>query len=362
MTLNLTANLTLNLRDADVLRHHQKWSGAFLACERFSQYRFCWLRDSSFMAYSLDLADLRTHSRAFHLWVAQTLAPLKEHFETLLQRKNAGEQIPYTDMLPTRFGENGEWEQDGWPNFQLDGYGQWLWALSEHLRLSGETDLPEVYRDSVQMVVSYLQHFWEMGCSDCWEEFHDHVHTATLASIYGGLNSISRFPSVAVNPEVPAQIKARILTEHVKNGRLVKSNHLDGVDASLLWVSTPFKVLDENDPIMQATVQEIENTLVRDGGVIRYDGDSYYGAGAWLLLTDWLGWYFAEAGDPEKAQKFFQWSENQRTREGHLPEQVAVSSTDPAKLQEWNDLWGSSANPLLWSHAMHAVLLNRLKI
>ena len=112
---------------------------------------------------------------------------------------------------------------------------------------------------------------------------------------------------------------------------------------------------------MQATVQEIENTLVRDGGVIRYAQDSYYGAGAWLLLTDWLGWYHQRAGDTEQALKCFAWTEAQRTPQGFLPEQVPVSTTDPGKLQEWTENWGTAASPLLWSHAIHSILEHHLR-
>ena len=231
----------VQVKDQDLLRHHQKWSGAFLACETFSQYQFCWLRDSSFIAHSMDLAGHHTASRAYHRWVVKSLLPLQDHLDRLIVRKQNGETIPYTDMLPTRFGEHGEWEQDGWPNFQLDGYGHWLWALGEHLTLSGERELPEEYQGAVDLVVSYLEHFWNLGCSDCWEEFHDHVHTATLASIHGGLRSIGWFPSVQVGLEVLALIRTQILGRHVKDGRLTKSNRHEGVDASLMWVSTPFQ-------------------------------------------------------------------------------------------------------------------------
>lgn len=39
-------------------------------------------------------------------------------------------------------------------------------------------------------------------------------------------------------------------------------------------------------------------TLVRDGGPIRYGLDEYYGAGAWLLLTDLLALHSLAATSP----------------------------------------------------------------
>jgi xylan 1,4-beta-xylosidase len=46
--------------------------------------------------------------------------------------------------------------------------------------------------------------------------------------------------------------------------------------------------------------------------------------------------------------------------EGHLPEQVADHVQSPHMLRYWRQRWGQTATPLLWSHAMHLVLLDEL--
>ncbi len=44
----------------------------------------------------------------------------------------------------------------------------------------------------------------------------------------------------------------------------------------------------------------------------------------------------------------------------NLPEQVATHLLHPEYLGEWVQRWGSSASPLLWSHAMYLTLTHEL--
>jgi GH15 family glucan-1,4-alpha-glucosidase len=346
-------------RDLQLIRHHQHPSGAYPASPTFSQYPYCWLRDGSFIAYAMDRAGVPVSSRAFHLWVARVLEAHTDHVWGLLERFRRGEPVPQAEFLPTRFTLEGEWREDGWPNFQLDGYGQWLWALGEHLRLGGESELPAVFAGPVRAVLDYLEHFWDEPCYDAWEENPTRLHTSTLASVYGGLSAMARFfPSAA---ERAQEVRRVVLEECVEEGRFVKFVGNPAVDASLLWVSTPFGLVGEDDPRMRATVAEIERTLLREGGLIRYAADTYFGAGAWVLLTAWLGWYYARVGERRRAEELCAWVEARRDPQGHLPEQVAVPSTNHRFLDYWTRQWGAPANPLLWSHALQTILCSELE-
>ena len=353
-----TATFAITTLDARPILEFQHESGAYPASPGFSQYPHSWLRDGAFIAHSMDLSGHFDSARAFHRWVVRTLTPHLAHIEDLVARHPAHPDP--AAMLPARFSVTGAWlRDDGWPNFQLDGYGQWLWSLERHLHLTGESGLPEGFEPVVRAVARYLAAFYAVPCSDCWEEKPDQVHTATLASIHGGLRAISKLlPEFAASAE---WVRAHILEHCVADGRFVKSSGHSGVDSSLLWLATPFNVVSAQDPRMQATVNEIERLLVRDGGLIRYAEDEYYGAGAWLLLTDFLAWHLAERGDLERARGYHAWVERQRRASGDLPEQVPVSSTDGAQLEAWTARWGTSASPLLWSHAMHLIAARALR-
>lgn len=140
-------------------------------------------------------------------------------------------------------------------------------------------------------------------------------------------------------------------------GRLTKFADSTDVDASLIGVATPYRLLLPYDPIIQATVARIETDLhCPGGGVHRYLADTYYGGGEWVLLTAWLGWYYAEIGEREKAQAALQWVEAQADAYGYLPEQVSMHLLSPERYAEWEARWGPPANPLLWSNAMYLIL------
>jgi GH15 family glucan-1,4-alpha-glucosidase len=111
---------------------------------------------------------------------------------------------------------------------------------------------------------------------------------------------------------------------------------------------------------MQHTLARIEERLVR-GGVYRYEADTYYGGGEWLLLAGFLGWNYAELGRTDEAWTTLQWIARQ-ARDDELPEQASTHLLAPEREQAWIDRWGPSACPLLWSHAMYLTLAVELGV
>ena len=54
-----------------------------------------------------------------------------------------------------------------------------------------------------------------------------------------------------------------------------------------------------------------------------------------------------------RAERLLAWIEAQADAGGALPEQVATRALHPERVMEWVDRWGTSARPLLWSHAAY---------
>jgi GH15 family glucan-1,4-alpha-glucosidase len=119
----------------------------------------------------------------------------------------------------------------------------------------------------------------------------------------------------------------------------------------------PFALIDVSDPVFLTTLARIEQDLhVPGGGVYRYRDDTYFGGGEWLLLAAWLGWVYVALGRVDDARTLRDWIATQATTEGHLPEQVAHHMLDASYYDGWVERWGTSACPLLWSHAMYLIL------
>lgn len=344
-------------RDIRIILQNQHASGAYVASPAFSQYPYCWLRDGSFIAHAMDRAGEYDSARAFHAWVAGVITRFEPHIRDLIAAKERGTVPDHSRMPPARFTLGGDWEEDDWPSFQLDGYGQWLWSLACHQRQAGS--LPDDILFAAEVVAEYLAAYWNEPCFDAWEEGRTQQHTSTLASACAGLRAAAELVSPSYT--TPAEAALVFIRERcIMDGHFTKSVRNRAVDASLLWLATPFELVSDGDAIFARTLECIERDLLADGGLMRYEADTFYGGGAWILLTAWLGWHHARNGRMAKAQTFLDWVESQRGEGGSLPEQVQTSRTDTWFLYYWTERWGTPAHPLLWSHAM--VILTALAI
>ncbi|NOX61237.1 MAG: glycoside hydrolase family 15 protein [Chloroflexi bacterium] len=348
----------LHQRSIEIILQNQSPTGAYPACPNFPTYQYSWFRDGAFIAYAMDLSGHYESAGRFHDWAARNILKRGDVVARALLKARANEPLGAEDILHTRYLLSGEEADEPWPNFQLDGFGVWLWALRQHQLLS-RRDLPLIHVQAARLAADYIAALWRRPCYDCWEEFPEHIHAYTLASIYGGLQAHAEL-SGHDHSAALAEIRAFLLANAVHRGHFVKFIGSTEVDASLLGLATPFEVFPPDHPLVAATVQEIEAHLLRDGGVHRYAWDTYYGGGAWVLLTAWLGWHYARVGEREKAWEALRWVETQADEAGELPEQTPVNLNDASYYEPWRQRWGEIAKPLLWSHAMYIVLHSEL--
>jgi alpha-glucosidase (family GH31 glycosyl hydrolase) len=344
-------------RSLELIRAHQAPGGAYPASPNFSQYGFAWLRDGSFTAHAMDRAGDHRSAARFLQWAGEVIRRHGSKMESVVGKRARGEPIDEAEYCHTRFTLDGQEGADNWWNHQLDGYGTWLWTLARHVELTGNRALLDANADSVRLVAAYLGALWDQPNYDCWEEHREHVHPATLACLFGGLQAMGVLLKDPPMLQVADQIRAFVCANavHATGGHLVKHIGTDVVDASLLWAAIPFGMLPIDDPVMERTSERIEADLWH-GGVHRYLEDTYYGGGEWILLTAWLGWLHAVGGDRRKAVACRDWIESHASRAGELPEQVADHALFPDMVQPWTARWGRSAQLLLWSHAMYVLL------
>ncbi len=342
-------------RSVEVLREGQARSGAFVASPSFPTYRYAWLRDGAFCAHALDLVGEAGAAAAFHAWAARSIEAHRPLIESAVARVDAGESPPAEEMPPARYTLDGSLERPGgepWPNFQIDGYGMWLWALAAHLGAGGVAP----WRAAVELVARYLRAAWRLPSFSCWEELDGGEHASTLGATVAGLEAAARLLDAPEWAVEAARVRAALLERFVHDGRLRRGPADDRVDGSMLWLGVPFGVLPPGDPLLEATVEAIRRDLYRPGGgVYRYRGDTYYGGGEWILLACSLGWHEARAGngDGDVVGAVREWVRSQAQPNGDLPEQVAAHAQTPEMIAPWVERWGPVATPLLWSHAMY---------
>jgi GH15 family glucan-1,4-alpha-glucosidase len=356
---------TLADRSLAIIRAGQAPSGAYVASPTFSVYGYCWLRDGAFIADAMSRAGDIESAEAFFAWCASVLVTRRRRIESLIARHTAGATIPAGDFLHTRFTLDGHESDAEWENFQLDGYGTWLWALGEHSRRHDRPVTP--FLEGALLSADYVTAFALVPSYDWWEEHRGERHTSTLAAIHAGLRAVGSWAEVPPSRRTAANATAAGLVDVVRAdaarlGYLAKWLGGDAVDASLVAVATPFDMIPADDPLMAATTERIERELVHDGGVHRYSLDTFYGGGEWLLLAALLGWHQLRTGRRESALRQLEWIERHASSDGHLPEQVSDHLLAPGFAPIWIERWGTVAAPLLWSHAMFLTLAIELGV
>lgn len=363
---------------AAVIAHHQDAGGAYPASPTFSAYQgYAWFRDGSFVAEGMSRAGDVDSVDRFHRWAVGVLTARGPHVADLLERADRGEQLPLTDMLPTRFRLDGDDGQDPWWDFQTDGYGMWLWQLVTHADRHGRPLDP--YREAVGIAVDYLSATWDLPCYDWWEEHVDERHPSTLAPVRAGLLAVADARCAdgtallddgrtARAREIADAITALVLAEGTTTGRAgdPEAEHLakwfgsDAVDASLAACVVPFGLVEPGSALAEATLDAVARDLDVDGGVHRFRADVFFGGGQWLLLSALLGWNHARAGRTDEAWRSLRWIAAHAEADGQMPEQVPDHLLHPGSRDEWVERWGPVALPLLWSHGMYLILADEL--
>lgn len=355
----------------EVILDNQSPNGAYVASPNFPTYHYCWFRDGSFIAHAMDTAGQHHSSRRFHQWVADRVNERRERVYLGLSKARSGATLNEAEILHTRYCLDGtEGEPGNWPNFQLDGFGTWLWSLNEHTKQNPGLPISQEIAGAADLVADYLSELWPIPCYDCWEEFPDHLHPHTLAAIYGGLQAHTELTG-QTHQSVTDVIRKQLLHGAEEYGHFVKFPGSPAVDGSLLGLAVPYGVVAPEHPLMLKTLEQIESTILHEDGLHRYAEDSYYGGGAWILLTAWLGWYYAELASrvpdmsprlQQKIQSCQSWIEKRAGVDLRLPEQVAENLNAPSYYPVWVKRWGMIASPLLWSHAKYVILCSRSSI
>jgi GH15 family glucan-1,4-alpha-glucosidase len=353
-----SANDPLARRSVEVILEGQDPSGAYVAAPTFPVYGYGWLRDGAFCAEAMDAVGQHASAAAFHNWAARSITTERERAEAAIATIAAGGTPAPEDMLPTRFTLDGKLERaatghEAWPNFQLDGYGTWLWAVERHL--AGARP-PTQLEEGLELAARYLAATWRLPCWGCWEEYDDGEHAFTIAAASTGLAAAGRLLGSEQLLAAGTRAQMWLLDRFVADGRFRRCVSDSRVDGSLLWLSL-LGVVEVGDPRLEATVDAVRADLVGgSGGVLRYRGDTYYGGGEWVILTCALACYDALQGDAEALERGRAWVQAAAREDLSLPEQIIDHPQSPQRVGEWLNRWGPVATPLLWSHAMYLLM------
>jgi alpha,alpha-trehalase len=282
--------------------------------ERNWDYRFSWIRDSTFSLWALHTLGFDQEARDFMRFIIDVC---KDDPELQIMYGIGGEKTltestldhldGYGGARPVRIG-NGAYDQR-----QNDVWGALLDSIYLHekaLRGSGTPADRRLIRHQVEAAIAA----WPHPDQGIWESRGEPQHyVSSKLMIWVAVDHGARlarglgFEEVAEEWEQTAgRIRAEILERGVRDGIFRQHYETDALDASTLLVPL-LRFLPCDDPRVHDTVDAIAEELTEHGLVLRYKveetDDGLSGEeGTFLICSFWLVSALSEIGEPGRAR------------------------------------------------------------
>ena len=284
-------------------------------------YRYCWLRDATLTLYALLTSGFLEEASAWRDWLIRAIAGSPDQMQIMYgiagERRLEEYELPwlqgYEKSTPVRIGNAASGQ------LQLDVYGEVLDAMYQARRLGLAPD--ENGWKLERALVEHLETIWQEPDEGIWEVRggrRQFVASKVMvwAAFDRALRSIEEF-----GLEGPADrwraAREQVHREVCSKGFNVEMNSFTQyygakeLDASLLSIAM-VGFLPADDPRVIGTVKAIEDTLIEDGFVKRYneagnvDGLAGGHEGAFLPCSFWLADNYVLMGRIDEAKALFE--------------------------------------------------------
>lgn len=287
--------------------------------ERNWDYRYAWVRDSTFALWALYTLGLDREANDFFSFIADVCTapdgsaiPLQVMYGVGGERTLDEHELPnltgYEDSQPVRVGNDAYRQQ------QHDIWGAMLDSVYLHAR-SRQQATESLWPLLEQQVEEAIAH-WREPDRGIWEVRGEPKHFVSskvmcwvaldrgtkLAVIHGEPVYAERWAAVA------DEIKRDVLA-HGLDERGVFTQYYGGttLDASTLLIPL-MRFLPADDPRIIATVNAIQNELTEDGLVLRYRTDTTDDGlsgteGTFMICSFWLVSALVEIGEFDRAHR-----------------------------------------------------------
>ncbi|MFJ4143073.1 glycoside hydrolase family 15 protein [Pseudomonas sp. NPDC089734] len=294
-----------------------------LGGERNWDYRYCWLRDATMTLLAFMNLGYFEEATQWRDWLLRSVAGNPEQIQIMYglggERRLMEHQLPwlsgYGGSQPVRIGNAASTQR------QLDVYGEVADAMIQALK-GGMPRHPRSIAIS-KVVMPFLERVWHLPDAGIWEirsEPRHFTHSKVMAWVAFDRNATQMAHAADTEEEqelarhyrsVADQIHADVCLNgfNPQLGCFVQTYGATEMDASLLQIAlTGF--LPANDPRVVATVDRIEQTLMQDGLLLRYDSersdDGVSGEeGTFLVCSFWLADVYVLQGREQEAEALF---------------------------------------------------------
>jgi GH15 family glucan-1,4-alpha-glucosidase len=282
--------------------------------ERNWDYRYTWIRDSTFTLQALHYLNLDWEADEFMQFVAD-LEPNQDGALQIMYgidgRRDLTESTRddlsgYAGARPVRIG-NGAFDQR-----QNDVYGAVLDSILLHTRRSQR--LPRRLWPIVEAQAKCATAVWREPDQGIWEaRGKPQQYVSSKLMCWVALDRAAKLAGIRGMPELESEwrktadeIRTDILEHGVRDGVLRQHYDTDALDASTLLAAV-FGFLPADDPRLRASVLAIAEDLTEHGFVLRYRTDETDDGmsgkeGTFLICSFWLVSALAVVGEEDRAR------------------------------------------------------------
>jgi len=283
--------------------------------ERNWDYRYTWMRDTTFTLRALHFLNLDWEADEFMQFVADVECNADGALQIMygvdgrrdLTESTRDDLSGYAGASPVRVG-NGAFDQR-----QNDVYGSVLDSVLLHTRRSQR--LPRRLWPLVQAQAACAIAVWREPDQGIWEARGKPQHyVSSKLMCWVALDRAAKLAGIRGMPELEAewrgiadQIRADIVEHGLRDDGVLRQHYdTDALDASTLLAAV-FGFLPADDPRLRASVLAIAEELTEHGYVLRYrteeTDDGMSGKeGTFLICSFWLVSALAVVGERQRAR------------------------------------------------------------
>jgi GH15 family glucan-1,4-alpha-glucosidase len=282
--------------------------------ERNWDYRFTWMRDSTFTLQALHYLNLDWEADEFMQFVADLEANDDGALQIMygidgrrdLTESTRDDLSGYAGAHPVRIG-NGAFDQR-----QNDVFGAVLDSILLHTRRSER--LPRRLWPIVQSQAECATSVWRTRDQGIWEARGKPQHyVSSKLMCWVALDRAAKLAEIRGDPELQSgwgatadEIMADILEHGLRDGVLRQHYDTDALDASTLLAAL-FGFLPGDDERLRKSVEAIADQLTENGFVLRYRTDETDDGlsgkeGTFLICSFWLVSALAIVGEHQRAR------------------------------------------------------------
>ena len=204
------------------------------------------------------------------------------------------------------------WEN--WGNKQNDAIGALLFKIGDLEEKGIKVIRNRADLRILQKLVRYLEsiEYWHDQDNGMWEE-REELHASSVGACVAGLKKIKKLVDVP-----PFLIKKG---EQTLKGLLPRESASKEVDLALLSLIYPYNVVTKKQA--KEILANVEVKLLRQNGVIRYQGDKYYnqdGEAEWTMGLPWLAIIYKQLNKPDRYAEYMRKTMDAMNKHGELPE------------------------------------------